>query len=76
MSFLPFVVIAGQPFSVQPSNPESDLHLISRFSNTTESFIKIMRITKVITNLRSFSSVKEFSMSIPKKMYREGYGEY
>ena len=32
----------------------SDLHLISPYSNTTESFIKIMRIKEMITNLRSF----------------------
>ena len=35
-------------------NPVSDQHLISPNNNTSESFIKIMRIKEMITNLRSF----------------------
>ena len=35
-------------------NPASDQHLISPYNNTSESFIKIMRIKEMITNLRSF----------------------
>ena len=35
-------------------NPSSDQHLISPYNNTSESFIKIMRIKEMITNLRSF----------------------
>ena len=31
-------------------NPESDQHLNSPYSNTAESFIKIMRIKKMIPN--------------------------
>ena len=40
--------------SSNPLYPESDQHLISVYSNTAESFIKITRIKKMITNLRSF----------------------
>ena len=32
----------------------SDQHLISPNNNTSESFVKIMRIKEMITNLRSF----------------------
>ena len=35
-------------------NPVSDQHLISPNNNTSASFIKIMRIKEMITNLRSF----------------------
>ena len=35
-------------------NPASDQHLISPYKNTYESFIKVMRIKEMITNLRSF----------------------
>ena len=37
-----------------PLNPGSDQYLISPHKNTAESFIKIMRIRQMITNLRSF----------------------
>ena len=37
-----------------PLNPKSDQLLISPYSNTAESFIKIMRIKGKITNQRSF----------------------
>ena len=37
-----------------PLNPGSDQYLISPYNNTAESFIKIMRIRQMITNLRSF----------------------
>ena len=30
----------------------------------------------VITNLKSSSLLNEFSLSTPKEMYREQYGEY
>ena len=39
---------------IQPLNPNSDQHVISPDSNTAESFIKIMRIKKMIANLRNF----------------------
>ena len=35
-------------------DPKSDQHLISPYSNTAKSFIKIMRIKEMITNTRSF----------------------
>ena len=39
---------------LNPLALKSDQHLISPFSNATESFIKIMRIKKMITNPRTF----------------------
>ena len=39
-----------------PLNLKSDQYLISPYSNTTESFIEVMRIKEMITNLRSFNS--------------------
>ena len=35
-------------------DPKSDQHPISPNSNTAKSFIKIMRIKEMITNVRSF----------------------
>ena len=35
-------------------NPESDQHLSSPYSNTAESFIKIMSIKEIIASLRGF----------------------
>ena len=35
-------------------DPKSDQYLISPYSNTAKSFIKIMRIKEMITNTRSF----------------------
>ena len=40
--------------SFNPFNPKSNKHLISPYRNTAESFIKVMRIKEMITNLRSF----------------------
>ena len=38
-----------------PLSPlKSDQHVISPYSNTAESFIEIMRIKEMITNLRGF----------------------
>ena len=37
-----------------PSNPKSDEHLISPYSNIAEPFIKMMRIKEMIANLRGF----------------------
>ena len=51
--------------------PKSDQHLISPYSYTAESFIKIMRIKEMIANLRSFDCKPEFSLSVPKEMYRK-----
>ena len=38
---------------LNPLNPKSDQHLTSPYSNTAESFTKLMRIKEMITNLRS-----------------------
>ena len=48
-------------------------HLISPYNNTAESFIKIMKIKEMITELRNFDRQKN---SVPQEMYREQYGEY
>ena len=37
-----------------PKNPKGDLHLIPPYSNTAESFIKIIRIKEMVTILSSF----------------------
>ena len=37
---------------INPLNTKSDQHLISPYSNTAESFIKIMRMKEMIANLR------------------------
>ena len=37
-----------------PLNPGGDQYLISPYKNTTESFIKTMRIRQMIINLRTF----------------------
>ena len=37
-----------------PLNPKKDQHLLSRYWNTAELFIKIMKIKEMIANLRSF----------------------
>ena len=38
---------------LNPLNPMNDQHLTSPYSNTAESFTKLMRIKEMITNLRS-----------------------
>ena len=37
---------------INPLNTKSDQHLISPYSNTAESFIKLMRMKEMIANLR------------------------
>ena len=39
---------------LSPLNPKSDQHLISPYSNTAESFTKIMRMREMLANLRGF----------------------
>ena len=36
---------------VNPSDPNSDQHVISPYNNTYETFTKIVRIKEMITNL-------------------------
>ena len=38
-------------FFLKPLDPKGDQHLISPYNNTAESFMKIMRIKEMITNL-------------------------
>ena len=39
---------------LNPLNPKSDQHVISPYSNTAESFSKIMRRKEMITNPKSY----------------------
>ena len=39
---------------LNPLNPKSDQHVISPYSNTAESFIKIMRRKEMIANPKSY----------------------
>ena len=39
---------------LNPLNPKSDQHVISPYSNTAESFTRIMRIKEMIANLKSY----------------------
>ena len=48
---------------------------ISPYSDTAESFRKIMRIKEMIANLESFDC-KTYSPSVLKEKYWKGYGEY
>ena len=55
--------------------PESDQHLIYPYDITTESHIQVTGIKEMITNSRSSRLSNKFSLSAPKKMLREQYGE-
>ena len=43
---------------------------------TPESHKKVMRMKEMMPNKRSFWSVNKFSLTAPKEMYKEQYGEY
>ena len=58
--------------SLNSFNPNSDQHLISLYLITAKSFIKTMRIKKMITTLQLLHI---FFLSIPNKRYREEYKE-
>ena len=60
---------------INPLNPKSDQHVISPYSNTAESFIKIMKIEELITNLRSFDLKMNSPCQYQNKIYREKCGE-
>ena len=53
---LPMIVYLSPPLYplVDPINTNSDQLLISPYSDTAESVIKIIRIKEMITNLRNF----------------------
>ena len=53
--------------SFNPFNPKSNKHLISPYRNTAESFIKVMRIKEMITNLRSFYFLTNSPLQYQKK---------
>ena len=57
--------------NLYPLSPRGDWHLISFYKITTESNIKVTRLRKMITNRRSFWSLKKFSLSVPKQLFRE-----
>ena len=56
-----------------PENPKSDQYQIS-YSNTAESFIKVMGIMGMMVNLRGTGLFTKFSLSGPLEMYRKQYG--
>lgn len=58
--------------SLNSFNPNSDQHLISLYLINAKSFIKTMRIKKMITTLQLLNI---FFLSIPNKRYREEYKE-
>ena len=49
-----WVITEDSSNEASPLNPESDQHLISPYSNISESFIKIMRTKEMIANWRVF----------------------
>ena len=53
--------------SFNPFNSKSNKHLISPNRNTAESFIKVMRIKEMITNLRSFYFLTNSPLQYQKK---------
>ena len=53
--------------SFNPFNSKSNKHLISPYRNTAESFIKVMRIKEMITNLRSFYFLTNSPLQYQKK---------
>ena len=61
---------------LNPLTPKIDQHLISPYNITPESHIKVMRKRKMIINWKSSWSWKKFSLSPPKEMFGEQYGEY
>ena len=56
---------------MNPFSPKSDELLTSPYINTAVSFMKIMRILEMITNIRSFDLLLKFFLSPPKEMSRE-----
>ena len=60
---------------VNPLTPKSDQDLISPYSVTTESNIKIMRIEEMINNQRNSWFLRKFSFCVPWEIYRLQYGE-
>ena len=61
---------------VNPLNPKRDQNLISPYSNTAESFIKIMRIKEMITHRYEALITKQILlMGTIGYMYKEQYGE-
>ena len=51
--------------------PNGDQRLISPHINTSETFIRIMRINEMIANLRCFDCEKKLSSSVPKEMLKK-----
>ena len=49
-----------------PLNPKRDQHLLPRYWNTAELFIKIMKIKEMIANLRSFDLKMNFPCQYQK----------
>ena len=56
-------------FDSNPLTTKSDQHLISPYNITCESYIKVMRIKEMITNLRWSWLLNKFSLSALKVIY-------
>ena len=61
---------------ISPLIPKSDWLLISHYSFTLESNIKVMRIIEIVTNFRSSRLSNNFSLSLPLEMWRDQCSEY
>ena len=61
---------------ISPLIPKSDWLLISHYSITLESNVKVMRIIEIVTNFRSFRLSNNFSISLPLKIWRDQCSEY
>ena len=55
---------------LNPIKTKSDQHLISPYSNTSVSFVKIMIIIGNDRQPKRLWLLKEFSLSLPREIYR------
>ena len=61
---------------ISPLIPKSDWLLISHYSFTLESNVKVMRIIEIVTNFRSSRLSNNFSLSLPLEIWRDQCSEY
>ena len=61
---------------ISPLIPKSDWLLISHYSITLESNVKVMRIIEIVTNFRSSRLSNNFSISLPLEIWRDQCSEY
>ena len=60
---------------INPLKPNSDQHFTSPYSNTAESFTKIMRVKEMFANIWSFDRQMNSPCQNQKK-HKEEFGEY